>query len=131
MVGTKWDIFSEDDSVTYLYKFTSDSEFFVSGGEAGEGMTGTYTQVADEVTFQIGGFSWGGTYDGTELKVGEGGSPNYPGFYPQEIKRITMLGSNEELEWVMTSQGLIIKTPEKIGDYAYSFKIERYHHPKL
>jgi alpha-L-fucosidase len=129
--GTEWNIFDEEDSVEYLYKFTSENEFFVSGGAAGEGMEGTYTQIGDEVTFQIGGFSWGGTYDGEVFKVGEEGSPNYPGFYPEEIKRITMLGSDEELEWVMTSQGLVIKTPEKKGNYAYSFKIERYHHPKL
>ena len=49
----------------------------------------------------------------------------------QEIKRITMLGNDKELEWVMTRQGLIIKTPEKKGNYAYVFKIERYHHPVL
>ncbi len=130
LTGTEWNIVDED-SVEYLYKFTSEKDFFVSGGEAGEGLTGTYIQIGDEVKLQIGGFSWGGIYDGKEFKVGEGGSPNYPGFYPEEIKRITMLGSDEELEWVMTSQGLVIKTPEKIGNYAYSFKIERYHHPKL
>ena len=42
-----------------------------------------------------------------------------------------MLGDDKELDWVMTKQGLIIKTPEKKGNYAYSFKIERHHHPKL
>ena len=42
-----------------------------------------------------------------------------------------MLGDGKELEWVMTKQGLTIKTPEKKGDYAYVFKVELYHHPKL
>jgi hypothetical protein len=42
-----------------------------------------------------------------------------------------MLGDGEELEWVMTKQGLVVKTPEKKGAHAYVFKIERYHHPKL
>ncbi len=66
-----------------------------------------------------------------KVKSLEEETPNYPGFYKEEIKRITMLGSDEELEWVMTRQGLAIKTPQKKGQYAYSFKIERYHHPRL
>lgn len=66
-----------------------------------------------------------------EVKSLEDETPNYPGFYKEKIKRITMLGSDEELEWVMTRQGLAIKTPQKKGQYAYSFKIERYHHPRL
>ena len=128
LAGTEWNIVN--DSVKYYYKFNTDSEFFVSGGDAGEGMTGNYTQMGDEVSLNIGGFSWGGTYDGNKFKV-SGGTPNYPGFYKEEIKRITMLGDNKELDWVMTKQGLVIKTPNEKGKYAFSFKIERYHHPKL
>jgi alpha-L-fucosidase len=68
---------------------------------------------------------------GKELKIVDVGQPHHPGFYKQEIKRITMLGDDKELEWVMTGRGLIIKTPEKQGKYAYSFKIERHHHPRI
>ena len=77
----------------------------------------------------IGGYSWGGTYDGNEFNVGQS-YPSYPGFYQEEIKRITLLGDDKDLDWVMTGQGLKIKTPEKTCDHAYVFKIERYHHPK-
>ena len=94
-------------------------------------MTGEYTQSGNEVSFSIGGFNWGGTYDGEEFEVGGEGTPSYPGFYKEEIKRITMLGDNKELDWVLTKQGLAIKTPKKQGKYAHSFKIERYHHPKI
>ncbi len=52
-------------------------------------------------------------------------------FYKEEIKRVTMPGYNKYLDWVMTKQGLVIKTLKKQGQYAYSFKIERYHHPRL
>lgn len=129
ITGTEWDV--ESQGTEYHYKFTSETEFFVSGGTAGEGMTGIYTQAGEDVSFKIGGFSWNGTYDGEEFKVGGSGAPNYPGFYAEEIKRITLLGDDEELDWVMTKRGLVIKTPEKQGKFAHSFKIERYHHPKL
>jgi alpha-L-fucosidase len=129
LTGTEWDV--ENDGVEYHYKFTSESDFFVSGGAAGEGMTGIYSQSGNEINFNIGGFAWKGTYDGEEFKMGGPGGSTYPGFYPEEIKRITLLGDDKELEWVMTSRGLVIKTPEKQGKYAHSFKIERYHHPKL
>jgi alpha-L-fucosidase len=43
-----------------------------------------------------------------------------------EIKRITMLGVEDELKWVHKPEGLVINTPkEKPCDHAYSFKIER------
>ena len=129
LAGTEWDV--ESGGVEYHYRFDSESDFFVSGGTAGEGLTGNYSQSGNEVNFKIGGFSWNGTYDGEEFKVGGSGAPNYPGFYTEEIKRITLLGDDEELDWVMTNRGLVIKTPEKQGKFAHSFKIERYHHPKL
>lgn len=129
LAGTEWDIVS--DGVDYHYNFESDSEFTVKGGAAGSGMKGTYTQAGEQVNFKIGGFQWQGTFDGEELKMGGGGGDGYPGFYAEEIKRITLLGDDEDLEWVMTSRGLVIKTPEKQGKYAHVFKIERYHHPKL
>jgi len=42
-----------------------------------------------------------------------------------------MLGNSKELKWRRTNRGLVIETPEKKGHYAYVFKIERHHHPKL
>ena len=50
---------------------------------------------------------------------------------PEEVKKISLLGDGTELEWVMTKHGLAIKTPEKTGDHAFVFKIERHHLPPL
>ncbi len=132
LAGTTWDIKGgEGDTVIYHYEFKDDGEFFVSGGEAGEGVDGVYDQVGTDVFLRVGGFSWAGKYDGEKFTTIEGERPNYPGFYKEEIKSITMLGDGKELDWVMTKQGLIIKSPQKKGEYAHVFKIERYHHPKI
>lgn len=121
----------EEGPTVYTYKFYEDGKFSVSGGDAGEGVDGEYSQVGDVVYLDIGEFDWQGHYDGKEFTIMEEESPRYPGFYQEEIKRITMLGDGKELDWVMTNRGLIIKTPEKKGKHAYVFKIERHHHPKL
>lgn len=132
LAGTEWEIEDkEEENTVYSYKFFEEGKFWVAGGEAGEGVDGQYSQVGEEVYLQVGGFKWTGTYDGKAFQPSEGGGASYPGFYQEEIKRITMLGDDKELDWVMTKQGLVIKTPEKKGKYAYSFKIERHHHPKI
>jgi alpha-L-fucosidase len=131
LAGTEWDLRDdEEEDVVYHYEFYKNGEFRVEGGEAGEGLDGIYQQAGKNVYLQIGGFSWMGQFDGQEFTTGEGSSI-YPGFYQQEIKRITMLGDGVELDWVMTPQGLAIKTPKKKGEHAFVFKIERYHHPKI
>jgi len=132
LAGTKWEIKEAyPNEPVYKYEFYKDGKFMVAGGDAGEGIKGTYEQVGKKVYLAIGGFKWTGQYDGKAFTLVGGNTPNYPGFYQKEIKRITMLGDNKELEWVMTRQGLIIKTPEKKGQYAYVFKIECYHHPRI
>jgi len=134
LTGTEWKITEEEEEgevVEYTYKFLEDGEFWVAGGEAGEGEGGNYDQVGEDVYLAVGGFKWMGLYDGEEFEITGEGAPSYPGFYKEEIKRITMLGDDKELDWVISPQGLVIKTPEKKGDYAYVFKIERYHHPKI
>ncbi|WP_298363667.1 alpha-L-fucosidase [uncultured Lutibacter sp.] len=46
--------------------------------------------------------------------------------YPNDIKSITLLGSNAKLNWKQTEKGLIVKFPtEKPCDFAYVLKIER------
>ena len=71
------------------------------------------------------------TYNGQNFELARR-TPRYEGFYREEIKRISMLGDGKDLEWHRTDQGLVIKTPDKKPcDYAYVFKIERYHHPKI
>jgi len=48
--------------------------------------------------------------------------------YPEEIESITMLGDGKELEWELTRENLIIKTPEKKPcEHAFTFKIVRKH----
>ncbi len=46
--------------------------------------------------------------------------------YPAEIKSVRMLGGDQALAWKLTSEGLVIKTPDnKPCEHAYVFKIER------
>ncbi|MCD6375810.1 MAG: alpha-L-fucosidase [Caldisericaceae bacterium] len=131
LAGTKWEIKNEEGE-TVKYEFYKNGKFKVAGGEAGKGMMGEYRQVGEDVYLQVGGFSWYGKYDGNEFKVVEDESPHYEGFYKEEIKRITLLGYDKDLDWVMTPQGLVIKMPDKkIGNYAHVVKIERFHHPKI
>lgn len=68
LAGTEWNIVNNSEE--YFYKFKTDGEFFVSGGQAGEGMTGKYSQSGKMVTLSIGDYYFEGTYDGNEFKVG-------------------------------------------------------------
>ncbi len=116
----------------YSFEFIDDSNFKVSGGEAGAGMKGTYKQEGEWVYFYIVGDTWSAKYDGNQLMLGDNFGPEgYPGFYREEIKRISMLGDDQDLEWAMTRRGLMIKTPERKGEHAFVFKIERHHRPVL
>jgi len=117
----------------YTWEFKEEGRVTVSGGMAGEGADGTYEQEGQEVQIRIGTFRIEGTYDGEEFDIEEREEgPRYPGFYPQEIKRITMLGDGRTLDWEMTREGLVIETPNrKPCKHAYVFKIERYHHPRI
>ena len=62
----------------------------------------------------------------------EESGPGYPGFYKEEIKRISLLGDGQDLKWSLTRIGLVVEMPEnKPCDHAYVLKIERHHYPKL
>ena len=53
---------------------------------------------------------------------------DFVGIYPSEIKSISMLGSDEDLDWEVNRSGLAIKCPGKRPcDHAYVFKIELNH----
>ncbi|MHC4534203.1 MAG: hypothetical protein ACYS6K_09635, partial [Planctomycetota bacterium] len=122
----------EDDDEEYTLVFKEDGKLTVSGGEAGEGTDGEYEQEGHEVFIEVAGFEVEAIYDGEEFKIIEDEATEYPGFYRQEIKRISMLGDDRSLDWKMTRKGLIIETPgKKPCKHAYVFKIERYHHPKI
>jgi alpha-L-fucosidase len=46
--------------------------------------------------------------------------------YPGEIRAITMLGSSQALDWKLTGDALVIRTPQHPDcEHAYVFKIER------
>jgi alpha-L-fucosidase len=50
------------------------------------------------------------------------------GLYQSEISSVKMVGTDRELEWSLTGEGLEIKTPdEKSCEHAYVFKIVRGH----
>jgi len=122
----------KDEEAEYKWVFKEDGKLTVSGGEAGDGTDGEYEQEGREIFITVAAFELEGTYDGKEFKIIEDEAPGYPGFYPQEIKRISMLGDGRSLDWKMTRKGLIIKTPgKKPCKHAYVLKIERYHHPKI
>jgi alpha-L-fucosidase len=134
LAGTVWAFPSENSDEKTVFTFKENGEFNLKFGEAGAGIDGRYSQVGEDVHLIFGGKKWRtASYDGSKFKEksGSGRSVTHPGFYQESIKRITMLGDDTELEWAFTKAGLAIKTPEKVGNYAYSFKIERYHHPKL
>ncbi len=58
-------------------------------------------------------------------RLGRGRS-RFPGLYESEIESITMLGSEGELDWKLTDEALVIRTPpEKPGEHAFVFKIVR------
>jgi len=130
LVGKTFTI--KDDDQEYKWVFKENGKVFVSGGDAGEGIDGQYEQEGREVFLTVAAFELEGTYDGEEFKIIEDEAPEYPGFYPQEIKRVSMLGDGKSLDWKVTRKGLIIETPDKKPcKHAYVIKIERYHHPKI
>ena len=130
IAGKTFTIKDGDEEIKWVFK--EDGQLTVSGGEAGDGTNGEYEQEGREIFITVAAFELEGIYDGEEFKIIEDEAPGYPGFYPQEIKRISMLGDGRSLNWKMTRKGLIIETPgKKPCKHAYVFKIERYHHPKI
>jgi hypothetical protein len=118
--------------VRWVYEFKKNAKVTVTDVRENETTEGEYEQEGNMVTMVTGERERRASYDGKELTWLRGGNPSYPGFYKEEIKRITMLGDGKELKWRWTKRGLVIDSPEKKpGKYAYAFKIERLHHPKL
>jgi len=98
-----------------------------------EEFEGKYNQVGTDVTILIEDERRKAKYDGEDFEIiRRSRSPQYAGFYKEEIKRITMLGDGKELDWKLTGEGLVIDTPQKKPcEHAYVIKIERYHYPKI
>jgi alpha-L-fucosidase len=116
----------------YTFVFKEENEVLVSGGEAGDGMTGYYEQEFENVYIEVANIEVEFIYDGENLILEEDEGPGYPGFYKEEIKRISLLGHGEDLKWSLTRDGLVVDLPEERPcEYAYVIKIERYHHPQI
>jgi len=128
--GKTLNITFERDTVKLVFK--EDGEVLISGGQAGEGMTGHYEQDGADVVISVEQVKIHCIYDGKKLEIQEYDSPAHPGFYKEEIRRITLLGDGRSLDWKLTRKGLVIEMPDdKPSDYAHVIKIERYHHPKI
>ncbi len=101
-----------------------------SPGHHGQGkLSGTLIPkyTAKDIRFtQKGNFLYAICLDwpGEEIAIRTLGSDGK--LYPNTIKRINMLGSDEELNWKHTPDALIVKFPkEKPCNFAYVLKIER------
>jgi len=96
-------------------KFDPDewAELFKASGALYAGPVGTHHD----------GFSmWDKYNEWNALKMG----PKPDGTLPDEIKSVRMLGVDQELEWKLTSEALVIKVPDqKPCEHAYVFKIIR------
>jgi alpha-L-fucosidase len=118
------------------YEFKEDGKVAITSPPRREGgdprtTEAEYTQDGPEITIKMGEREMQATYDGETFARAEP-APRHEGFYKEEIKRISMLGDGKDLEWHRTEEGLVVKTPDKKPcDYAYVFKIERHHHPKI
>ncbi len=130
IVGKTISYEEEGDTMTWI--FNEENEGLVSGGEAGGGMAFQYEQEGEDVFITIASFEIDVLYDGEKLIFEDEGPTGYPGFYKEEIKRISLLGDGKDLKWSLTHSGLVVEMPdERPCDHAYVLKIERYHHPKL
>lgn len=115
---------------TYKLSFKKDQLVEASGGELDGKVTVSYSQSGGNVSIDNEDFEAFFVYDGTKLHwTPEDLSPVYRGFYKSEVKKISLLGDGQPLDWSLTRHGLVIKTPEKKGDHAFVFKIERHHRP--
>jgi hypothetical protein len=54
----------------FRFEFFNETEFRVTGGEAGDGFDGTYEQVDKTVYLKMKGNTWKATYDGNEFSLG-------------------------------------------------------------
>jgi len=122
----------EYEGAIYTFAFKEENEVHVSGGEAGDGMMGYFEQEFEDVYIEVADLEVEFIYDGENLVMEEDEGPGYPGFYKEEIKRVSLLGHSEDLNWNLTTDGLVVDLPEQRPcDHAYVIKIERYHHPKI
>jgi hypothetical protein len=114
--------------------FGENGEVLISEGKEGGSTTGRYEQDGTKVYVKIAFITFNGSYDGENFSISqeEERVTYYPGFYKEEIKRISLLGHDEDLEWKLTRSGLVVDLPdEPPSEHAHVIKIERHHHPPI
>ncbi|WP_299550113.1 alpha-L-fucosidase [Seonamhaeicola sp.] len=121
-----------EDLGTVKLSFKENQKVIATGGDFETKVnSGYYTQNGAEIFLETEEFEGYFVYDGETLHFTpeDLDTPVYRGFYKSEIKSISLLGDDKPLDWSLTRHGLVIKTPQKKGNYAYVFKIERHHKP--
>jgi alpha-L-fucosidase len=116
------------------WAFGEDGKVLISEGKEGGSTSGRYEQDGTKVYVKIAFITFNASYDGENFTISQDEErvAYHPGFYREEIKRISLLGHGEDLEWSFTRSGLIVDLPdEPPGDHAHVLKIERHHHPPI
>ncbi len=116
-----------------MVEFKPDAKITMTWGYSSERLDGRYEQEGNAI-FIIDEQGRERNFDvaGDELAYLRSHNPRHPGFYKEEIKRISLLGDGKDLNWIRTNRGLVIDTPDNVpNDYAYVFKIERHRKPVL
>jgi len=136
IVGKTFEIEEEEEGV-FILEFKEDNVVMITGKDSDEGYKGFFEEGEGEIWIELEEFDveFEARYDGETFTIVEGedgGDREYPGFYEEEIKRVSLLGHDGDLEWKLTRQGLVVEMPdERPCDHAYVIKIERHHYPVL
>jgi hypothetical protein len=116
------------------WDFREDGSVLISEGKEGGSTTGRWEQDGTQVYVKIAFITFNCHYDGEDFTVSQEQErvAYYPGFYKEEIKRISLLGHEGDLDWKFTRSGLIVDLPdEPPTEHAHVLKIERHHHPPI
>jgi hypothetical protein len=117
-----------------MWAFGEDGHVVISEEKIGRTSTGRFEQDGTKVYVKWAFITLNGSYDGENFSISqeEERVAYYPGFYKEEIKRISLLGHDEDLEWKLTRSGLVVDLPdEPPSDHSHVLKIERHHLPPL
>jgi len=116
------------------WTFGENGKVLISDGKEGGSTSGRYEQDGTKVYVKIAFITFNASYDGENFTISqeEERVAYYPGFYREEIKRISLLGHDEDLDWKFTRSGLVVDLPdEPPTEHAHVLKIERHHHPPI
>jgi len=123
----------EYNGMEFTLKFMAGEVIRISGGDIDGYEEGFYEQENALIWVETDFDEFEIFYDGEKIIIFEGDeSPEYPGFYKEEIKRVSLLGDGKDLDWKLTTAGLVVQMPdERPCDHAYVIKIERHNKPLI